>query len=244
MAKKQTYGPIFVAFGGFLLAVLLMVSVYFMFQQSKVANHPSSEITSATPVEKEDSDKVCLPRSAYEKLIAQPQQPIQSTPLPQPPVTTERESGGTQERDYRVLSDPLYPPLNRVDSATYNMLQRNIQQRNILVPTSVRETNDTYRLVGYLVNKDGDVDTGGNNWKLMARMKDKNTADFYMIPANKNYDMKINVTDEIVDGQRLRDIYTIPNQVKFKTPLLNDSPYDFVEVEKSDLTFTNGGMYI
>jgi len=236
MAKKIAYGPMFVALGGFLLAVLLMVSVYFMFQKQQ------------PPVEQpkpqdEDNDRVCLPRSAYEKLLAPPQSHPQPSAPPQivvqPPVQT-----GTHDRDYRVLSDPLYPPLNRVESGTYNMLQHNIQQRNILVPTSVRETNDTYRLVGYLVNKDNEMDTGGNNWKLMARMKDKNTADFYMIPANKNYDMKISVTDEIVDGQRIRDIYNIPNQVKFKTPLLNGSPYEFVEVEKSDLTFTNGGMYM
>ena len=217
---------------GVLLISLALLGAYMLTSSSK------------SKQKDDDHDRVCLPKSAYDKLMKPPTiinkiESIPASPSSHLPTTTQ-----TQDRDYRVLADPLYPPLNRVETDTYDMLQKNIQQRAMMVPTSVRETRDTYRLVGYLVNKDDNADTGGNNWKLMARMKDKNTADFYIIPANRNYDMKINITDEIVDGTRLRDIYTIPHQVKFKSPLLNQTPYDFVEVEKSDLTYTNGGMYM
>ena len=57
-----------------------------------------------------------------------------------------------------------------------------------------------------------------------------------MITANNNYDVKIQITDDIVVGERLRYIYSIPPSITFKSPMLNQTPYDFVEIPKADLT--------
>lgn len=184
-----------------------------------------------TAVDKDD--KICIKLDEYQRLMQS-----QATTSPQ---QTVMEQPTVAQRDYRVLQDPLYPPLNRTDNNTFQTLQRQQSERQ---ETSVRAINDTYHLVGYLVNQEQTEDSGGNKWKLIARMKDRNTADFYMIPANKNYDIKIHVTNDMVVGERLRDIYTIPNNVTFNSPLLNKGPYEYVEIDKSDLSFTNGGMFM
>lgn len=171
--------------------------------------------------------KVCLSETEYQTMQRPQVQVVERV--------IERPVGPT--RDYRVLHDPLYPPLNRTDTRTHDELERNIHQRTMYVPT--QDTQDTYRLVGYLVNKDTKVDMGGNAWKLFARQKDRHTSDFYMVPANNNYDIKIPIKDDMVEGTRLRDVYTIPNELKLKSPMLNDSPYEFMEHPKSDLTSPN-----
>ena len=177
----------------------------------------------------EETDKVCMTAQEYRRLMSA-KAPQQAPPAPQYPTT--------QQRDYRVLADPLYPPLNRTDADTHTSLQYNIANRTMNIPT--QDHNDTFRLVGYLTNKD-DIkqDVGGNTWKLFARQKDRHTSDFYMVPANKNYDVKIHIKDDMIQGERLRDLYTIPNAITFKSSMLNDTPYEFIEIPKSDLSSAN-----
>lgn len=125
----------------------------------------------------------------------------------------------------RVLADPLYPPLNRTDSQTF---------RSVVVASSPPRHTDTFRLVGYVVSSEAKKDSGGNTWKLFARQKDRNMSEFYLISANSNYDVKIALTPEMA-VPRLRDVYTIPNDISFKSPLLHTTPYQFTELPKSDL---------
>jgi hypothetical protein len=95
--------------------------------------------------------------------------------------------------------------------------------------------NDKYRLVAYVTNNAEEKDVGNNNWKLFARQKDRNISDFYMKPTDNNNDMKVPITDDIVVGDRLRDIYNIPKQITFNSPLFNKAPYNIVEIPKADL---------
>lgn len=145
----------------------------------------------------------------------------------------------TYNRDMRVVKDPLYPPLNRDESRNFNNMTREVEARNMYVPTS--GSSDSYRMVGYLTNHDAERDAGGNNWKLFARMKNRHEAEFYMIPANNNYDIKIPVTNDMVVGDRLRDLYTIPGEMRYNSPMLNKSPYTFTELKSTD--FNGGGYY-
>jgi len=138
------------------------------------------------------------------------------------------------QRDYRVLNDPLYPPLNRSDTMNTANIIENTAAGNWNVPT--KQSNDSYRLVGYVVSQEERKDAGGNNWKLFARQKDRNNSDFYMMPANNNYDVKIAITDDTVLGQKLRDVYSIPNELRFSSPMLNQGSYQFVEMPKTDFT--------
>ena len=50
------------------------------------------------------------------------------------------------------------------------------------------------------------------------------------------------ITDDIVIGDRLRDIYNIPKQLTLNSPLFNKNPYNVVEIPKADLS--NSGDYI
>jgi len=144
-----------------------------------------------------------------------------------------------RDRDMRVLGDPLYPPLNRTDAATFDTMVDQISRRNFYVPTS--DYNDSYRMVGYLTNSGqvfGETDTGGGTWKLMARQVNNNQSDFYLIPSNNNYSMKIPLNGDIVKGRRLKDVYDIPNEMYFDTPLLSKGPYIFTEIPKTDFVNT------
>lgn len=209
-----------------LIIVIISLSFGYLYFSDRLHKHKEAE------EENSQKNKICMTLTDYEKLkypsastTASIQQANAQTPTQSP------------QRDYRVLNDPLYPPLNRTDTQTHKMLEKNIDARNMYVPTN--DTMDNYRLVGYVVNKDQDKDAGGNNWKLFARQKDRNTADFYMVPANNNYDVKIHITDEMVKGERLRDVYSLPNNITFTSPMLNDSPYEYVEIPKADLSSTS-----
>lgn len=221
------------------LAVIILACIGFMCYKVLFSTEKSCRVKND-----KNHNKVCILKSDYNLLVSQaasqklpqPQQmTMQSSKAEEPPRPPQVQNGGIPTRDYRVLYDPLYPPLNRTDTVTHTMLEKNIDKRNMYIPTN--ETGDNYRLVGYLVNKEGGrTDAGGNNWKLMARQKDRNTSDFYMIPANNNYDIKIHVTDDMIVGDRLRDVYTIPKNIAFKSPMLNEGTYEFVEIPKADLT--------
>ncbi len=140
----------------------------------------------------------------------------------------------SSERDYRVLYDQLHPPLNRTTSDIHDSIIKKINTRDLYIPTKIHE--DRYRQIGYLINKDEKEDKGGNTWKLFGLEKDRNNSEFYIIPSNRNYDIKINLSNDIVVGNKLRSVYDIPNELKFNSPLLNETPYEFVELPKTDFT--------
>lgn len=207
------YVIVFVIFG---ILALFVYSYMMNTLKHKVDNKEDHKTT---------KDKVCISLQEYDALkekTKEPQQVPFNNPTRSPP------------RDYRVLNDQLYPPLNRTDTITHTMLENNINNRNMYVPTNDR--NDNYRLIGYLVNKENDKDAGGNSWKLFAREKDRNQSDFYIIPSNNNYDIKIHINDDIIKGERLRDVYTVPKNITFNSPMLNAGPYEYVELPKADLT--------
>lgn len=117
-----------------------------------------------------------------------------------------------QQRDRRVLSDPLYPPLNR----STDMMQE-----------------DSFRLIGYLSNPD--QGSKKDDWKLFGRMKDRHQGEYYIIPVDNNLDLKIPLTQDVVVGERLRDIYNLPQEMKFKSPMLKSSTYIMTEIPKGEI---------
>jgi len=138
-------------------------------------------------------------------------------------------------RDYRVLNDELFPPINRSDTNNHTELTNNIINRSMYIKTN--NVNDTFRLVGYVTNNSEEKDTGNNNWKLFARQKDRHSSEFYMTPTNNNNDVKISITDDIILGNKLRDMYAIPNIISFNSPMLNTSPYQVVEIPRNDFIY-------
>jgi len=137
-------------------------------------------------------------------------------------------------RDKRVLNDQLYPPLNRTEADVLANLPP-VAYGGAGVTGGRRE--DTYRLLGYLKANPphGERDTGNNVWKCMGRMKDRNTGEFYAVPAKTNDDIKVPLTQDIIVSERLRDIYTLPTEMRFNSPFFHATPYTFVELPKTDL---------
>jgi len=150
-------------------------------------------------------------------------------PVPVHVAPSITEPSLTRERDLRVLHDPLYPAYNRTDRDNYELVAENTFRRNINIPT--QRFNDSYRLIGYASNSDDEV----GSWKVFGRQKDRNRGDYYMVPVNRNYDLKVQITDKIVVGEKLRDIDTVPDSITFDSPLLAQTPYTFVELPKGDL---------
>lgn len=211
MAKKSS--PILWVIG-ILIAMFILGSFVYL------ATNTSPQSSNSCPI-----GKVCLSELEYKSLANAP------TKIE---YVDRVERSTVADRDYKVLNDPLYPPLNRTDARTHENMQRNVRNRDMYVP--LHDVHDSYRLVGYLINQEEKRDMGGNAWKLFARQKDRHTSDFYMVPANNNYDIKIPIKDEMVEGTRLRDIYTIPNEVRFKSPMLNAGTYEFIENPKTDFS--------
>jgi hypothetical protein len=141
------------------------------------------------------------------------------------------------DRDLRVLQDPLYPALNRSEYDIHNNVVSAIDEKQLY--QSSQKYNDRFRLVAYVTSTNSgsdEKDAGGNRWKLMGKTKSRNNADFFLVPVDKNYDMKLMLDNNIVVGEKLRDIYTIPKQLSFKSPLLHTTPYDVVELPMTDFT--------
>jgi len=134
-------------------------------------------------------------------------------------------------RDQAVLNDPLYPALGRTERPIFD----NIPSR-FNMPT--RETSDTYRLIGYLVNKTSE-DLGQNVWKLFGRQKYRggSQGEFYVIPShNDRKDIKIQLDDNMFIGEKIRDIYALPDKVRINNPMFSQDEYDVIQLPKSDFT--------
>ena len=209
----------------YFIVLFLLIIISLIIYIIVASNEPKE---SKEPKEPKTDNKVCLSINDYNILLDKANHNKNKS---------SRDTGGSDDtvvRDRKVLEDQLYPPLNRSDNRTHTELVNNITNRNMYIRTN--DINDTYRLVGYVTNNSDEKDTGNNNWKLFARQKDRNISEFYMKPTDNNNDVKVPITDDIVVGERLRDIYNIPNQLTFKSPMFNKDPYNVVEVPKADLS--------
>jgi hypothetical protein len=138
-----------------------------------------------------------------------------------------------QQRDLNVLLNPIYPPLARVERPIFdNLIKMNFGQ-------TTRGSEDTFRLMGYLVNSNkNDMDMGGNLWKLFGRQsyKGSSVGEFYVSPVNDHKsDMKIYLKNDMMPKDKIRDIYALPTEIYFNSPFFSKNAYTINELPKSDL---------
>ena len=137
-----------------------------------------------------------------------------------------------QQRDLNVLLNPIYPPLARVERPIFdNLIKMNFQQ-------STRGSEDTYRLMGYLINSNkNDTDTGGDVWKLFGRQtyRGSSQGEFYVSPVNDHQsDMKIFLKNNMMPKEKIKDIYALPSEVYLDSPFFSKNAYTINELPKSD----------
>ena len=137
-----------------------------------------------------------------------------------------------QQRDLNVLLNPIYPPLARVERPIFdNLIKMNFQQ-------STRGSEDTFRLMGYLINSNkNDSDTGGDVWKLFGRQtyRGSNQGEFYVSPVNDHQsDMKIFLKNNMMPKEKIKDIYALPSEVYLDSPFFSKNAYTINELPKSD----------
>ena len=213
----------------FLLIIISLIT--YIILGADITNLFNTNVSKNSNTSNTNNDKICLSLNEYNKLITANKTIAEKN---------NEVNNIVEIRDRKVVSDQLYPPLNRTDNKTHEELVKNINTRGMYIQTN--DINDKYRLVAYVTNNSEERDAGNNNWKLFARQKDRNISDFYMKPTDNNNDMKVPITDDIVIGDRLRDIYNIPKQLTLNSPLFNKNPYNVVEIPKADLS--NSGDYI
>jgi len=213
----------------FLLIIISLIT--YIIIGAYITNLFNTNVSKNSNSSNTNNDKICLSLNEYNKLITANKTIVEKN---------NEVNNIVEIRDRKVVSDQLYPPLNRTDNKTHEELVKNINTRGMYIQTN--DINDKYRLVAYVTNNSEERDAGNNNWKLFARQKDRNISDFYMKPTDNNNDMKVPITDDIVIGDRLRDIYNIPKQLTLNSPLFNKNPYNVVEIPKADLS--NSGDYI
>ena len=202
--KVKTFSIVLISIAVLSIVILVAIAIkYFVF------NEKNQEI----------EDKVCMSVREYNKMSKSCVLPV-------------RETDSVANRDLKVVTDPLYPPLNREDAGNFNAVRKEVEQHNMYV--SLNDINDSYRLLGYLTYSEPEpIDKGGNSWQLFGRMKNRNNADFYIISTNNNYNMKIPLTPEIMNNKRF-DLYNIPTEMQFNYPMLNRGIYNFLEIPKTD----------
>lgn len=157
---------------------------------------------------------------------------IQMQLLPQTETTQplQRPEISINERDYRVLNDPLYPPVNR---NAYQNEQRFLREPRLQQDI---QSDDKYRIIGYLVNSHDKEDV----WKLFARELNirRGSAVFYAANADKNKDIKIVLSQDIIIKGHLKDIYNLSDEVIINHPMFMTSPYKVVSLPGNDSNYT------
>lgn len=110
------------------------------------------------------------------------------------------------ERDKMVLENPLQPLLNR---------------------QSLPNGLDTYRMLGYLVGEESD-----EQWQLFGRESLRNKGEFYVRPTDKNKDVKITLTSDMMPKlrNRLKNIDDIPHEILIDHPLFNSNHYKVISL--------------
>lgn len=159
--------------------------------------------------------------------------PIIGPYTPSTPILANVPSSNIVDiRDKAVMQNSLYPPVSRDtrDNTT------NILNEPRLFPN--RDSSDTFRLVGYLVNRNNKEDV----WKLIARMENRHESEFYAESSNRKLDLKVPITPEIAksaDGtstRPFRDVYDLPDSVHMSHPMFDAlAVYDVVQLPRAKL---------
>lgn len=135
------------------------------------------------------------------------------------------------QRDMAVIRDPLYPPLDRQSRPLADEYLKYKQAGLFDVPT--RQGNDTYRLMGYLINSTNKTD----KWNIYGKQRYSGSShgNFYATQqCNNNTCTKIELTKDILVNERLNDFYNLPSTLTFKSPLFGTDPYDVVQLSFAD----------
>lgn len=207
----------------FMVGILVMVLVVYMItRRVGPCNGPKilnvSELVTASMFD--------IERRLHQRAAAAPKQEPPARPPSGDPVV---------ERDRAVLKDPIYPPLARTERPIFDNLMR---QTNLNVPT--RGSEDTYRALAYLINTNkAKPDMGGDVWMLFGRQtfRGSSRGEFFASPVNdRRADMKVPLKDDMMLGEKIRDIYALPPSVTFRSPFFSDEPYTVSELPKPDLT--------
>jgi hypothetical protein len=148
--------------------------------------------------------------------------PSQPTPTLTPTLAIDPVNG----RDHAVINDALYPPLARTDRPTIDLAMAN----PAITGYPTRGSPDTFRPLALAKDK-----TSGETYYLMGREKYRGSSqgEFYMIPTDKQNRLKIQLLDDR-GNQLIRDIYSIPDEIKIKTGIFKDKEYQVEELKKTE----------
>lgn len=138
-----------------------------------------------------------------------------------------------RNRDNRVINDPLYPPINRMEKPLTNDYIKMYEQGVFGQTTNYNK--DTYRLIAYLVNTNDKNDV----WQLFGRQRQRGSSrgDFYVVSFNRSSNdnnIKLQIEDDMMTSkEKIRDIYALPKYVSFQSPLMASDSFELVELKNA-----------
>jgi len=133
-------------------------------------------------------------------------------------------------RDRAVVRSALYPPLGRMPKPLANNYLNHKLSGVFDQPTQYN--GDTYKLMAYLVN----TVNKDEKWNVYGRQKYSGSSqgDFYAIQqCLKDPCVKIELTNDMMEGDKLNDYYNLPSELKIKSPLFSTDPYTVVQLKTS-----------
>lgn len=119
------------------------------------------------------------------------------------PVDMMFEAG---ERDMMTMYNPLLPMLNR---------------------PNLPHGTDMYRMVGYLVGEESD-----EKWQLFGREGLSRKGEFYVKPVDRNIEMKISLTNDMMPNlrKRLKSVDDLPENIVIDHPLFDTQTYKVTSI--------------
>ena len=138
------------------------------------------------------------------------------------------------DRDRRVISDPLYPIINRTDRPTFDYLIRNPSIRGIM--TRYDDNLDTHRPIAIAKLNTGGVISKSDLYYLFGKRKSKNSSkgDYYLWAPNINNQIKIPLVDDR-NNPLIKDFDNIPSLLKIKDGIFAGATVEIQELNNADL---------
>jgi len=138
------------------------------------------------------------------------------------------------DRDRRVISDPLYPIINRTDRPTFDYLIRNPSIRGVM--TRYNDHLDTPRPIAIAKLITNDINNVSSYYYLFGKRKSRNSSkgEYYLWAPNIDNQIKIPLVDDR-NNPLIQDFDNLPSSIQINNGIFAGSKVFIQELQNADL---------